>query len=227
MLEAGIELIMVHIPEGELLLENSHKETVGSFFMSKHPITQLQWQAIKSLPKVSRHLERKPSKFQGKDYPVENVSWYDSVEFCNRLTSYSGRNYKLPSEIEWEYACRAGTKTKFHFGDTITSELANFNCDKVSPGRTVYVEDFDFSNQFGLYGMHGNICEWCLNPWKNSLRKLARLNNFQNNSEGAADRSIRGGSWRDLPEGCQSSYRSKAKPDMRADYIGFRVVCKI
>ena len=135
----GVILEMVSIPGGSFLMgspdgekerEDSegpqHRVTVPEFFMGKYPLTQAQWRAVAGLPKVNHDLEAEPSKFNGDNLPVENVSWYDAVEFCTRLSNKTGRTYRLPSEAEWEYTCRAGTTTPFHFGETITSQLANY-----------------------------------------------------------------------------------------------------
>jgi formylglycine-generating enzyme required for sulfatase activity len=94
--------------------------------MGKYPVTQAQWRVVADLPKVERDLAPDPAKFKGDTRPVEQVSWDDAVEFCQRLSKQTGREYRLPSEAEWEYACRAGTKTPFHFGPTITTDLATY-----------------------------------------------------------------------------------------------------
>ncbi|MEH2260561.1 formylglycine-generating enzyme family protein [Nostoc sp.] len=104
-----------------------HLVKVAPFFMSKYPITQLQWRLVAALPQINRPLDPEPSDFLGDNRPVERVCWNDAVEFCARLAKQTGRNYRLPSEAEWEYACRAGTTTPFHFGETIVTELANYN----------------------------------------------------------------------------------------------------
>ncbi|MEM9927157.1 MAG: formylglycine-generating enzyme family protein [Cyanobacteria bacterium P01_D01_bin.50] len=103
-----------------------HQVTVPTFFMGKYPVTQAQWKAVAYLTPVEKKLQLEPSNFEGDNRPVECVSWYDAVEFCARLSNHTGRKYRLPSEAEWEYACRAGTTTPFHFGETITDELANY-----------------------------------------------------------------------------------------------------
>ncbi|HEY9641333.1 MAG TPA: formylglycine-generating enzyme family protein, partial [Coleofasciculaceae cyanobacterium] len=103
-----------------------HQVAVQPFFISKYLITQSQWQAVAALPKVSRDLNPNPAHFKGMDLPVESVSWLDAVEFCDRLSQSTGTAYRLPSEAEWEYACRAGTSTPFHYGKTITSQVANY-----------------------------------------------------------------------------------------------------
>ena len=96
-----------------------HEVTVPNFFMGKYLVTQAQWRAVASFPQVNRELEPEPSRFKGENRPVESVDWFDAVEFCDRLSQYTNRKYRLPSEAEWEYACRAGTTTPFHFGETI------------------------------------------------------------------------------------------------------------
>ncbi|BDA68823.1 hypothetical protein CAL7716_029890 [Calothrix sp. PCC 7716] len=136
----NVTLDMVAIPGGAFLMgapetekesdsseRPQHQVTVSPFFMGKYTVTQAQWRAVATLPQVNRKLNPDPSRFKGENLPVERVSWYDAVEFCDRLSKYTGKNYRLPSEAEWEYACRAGTTTPFHFGETITSELANYD----------------------------------------------------------------------------------------------------
>ena len=152
-----------------------HRVTVSTFFISRYPVTQAQWQAIASLDKVDIDLKADPSRFKGDNRPVEQVNWYDAVEFCARLSRETGREYILPSEAEWEYACRAGTTTPFHFGETITTDLANYNGNYTygSGPKGVYREETtpvgSFSpNAFGLSDMHGNVWEWCEDNWHNN-----------------------------------------------------------
>jgi len=146
-----------------------HQVTVPTFFSGKYPITQAQWQAV---------MGNNPSYFKGEKHPVGSVSWEDAVKFCSKLSQKTGSKYRLLSEAEWEYACRARTTTPFHFGATITTELGNFNRDSpyttvpkgscrarlISEGlyrqRTTEVGSFP-PNAFGLYDMHGNVWEWC------------------------------------------------------------------
>lgn len=133
----NITLEMVDIPGGKFMMGSprgegydrekpQHEVTIQPFFMGKYPITQTQWRVVAALPQVNRELKPDPSRFKGDDYPVECVSWYDVVEFCARLSKKTGKDYRLPSEAEWEYACRAGTTTPFHFGATLTDQLANY-----------------------------------------------------------------------------------------------------
>ncbi|NEQ08846.1 MAG: formylglycine-generating enzyme family protein [Moorea sp. SIO1G6] len=190
----GITLEMVAIPSGTFVMgspetEEGHRDsespqhqvTVKSFFMGKYPVTQAQWQAIAALPQVNTELKPDPSRFKGEDLPVERVSWYDAVEFCERLSQYTKRPYRLPSEAQWEYACRAGTTTPFHFGETITTEFANYlgiddeelawkgsygnGPSGIYRGKTTPVGSFGVGNDFGLYDMHGNVWEWCADHW--------------------------------------------------------------
>lgn len=217
-LGGGIDLEMVLVPssakntpEAESQL-NSIKPSApitSEIFMSKYPITQSQWKAVSRFPEIDQPLLEAPSKFIGKDLPVENISLFDAVEFCKRLSIRFNLNYRLPTEAEWEYACRGGTKTKFNFGEVIDTRCANF-LDEKSGSRaksTTIVGSFAYPNLFGLYDMHGNVYEWCLNQDKDFSGV------------------IRGGSWRDLAAGCTSSHRGQKDGKEKSDFIGFRIVC--
>ncbi|NJM70428.1 MAG: SUMF1/EgtB/PvdO family nonheme iron enzyme [Scytonema sp. RU_4_4] len=179
----NITLEMVAIPGGKFLMGSpetegyesekpQHEVTIQPFFMGKYPITQAQWRAVAALPRIERDLNPDPSRFKGDDYPVECVSWYDVVEFCGRLSRRAGREYRLPSEAEWEYACRAGTTTPFHFGETLTDKLANYRASETFADepkgeyreKTTSVGTFS-PNAFGLYDLHGNLWEWCEDSW--------------------------------------------------------------
>jgi formylglycine-generating enzyme required for sulfatase activity len=181
-----------------------HQVTVQPFFMGKYPVTQAQWQAVAALPGVvDGTFNPNPSDFKGADRPVEQICWYEAVEFCARLSKHTGRPYRLPAEAEWEYACRAGTTTPFHTGETITTELANYQGTdtfndfhwiplKGSYGegpkgedrqRTTPVGSFP-ANAFGLYDMHGNVSEWCADTW-HSMQLPEGYEWYTSNYEGA------------------------------------------
>ncbi|OKH53941.1 hypothetical protein NIES2101_09370 [Calothrix sp. HK-06] len=234
-----------------------HEVTVPTFFMGKYPITQAQWRAVANMGhlRVNSDLKPDPSRFKGDNLPVEQVSWYDAVEFCSRLTSYTNtkRKYSLPSEAEWEYACRAGTTTPFHLGETITTDLANYHGtnDKEyklsgsygrgskgkSRRKTTPVGSFGAANAFGLYDMHGNVWEWCLDDWHNNYEGApvdgsAWFDNKNDNiyqKQGSA--VLRGGSWYDYPGDCRSASRflNDRAERVGINYyrFGFRVVCGV
>ena len=224
-----------------------HKVTVPTFFISKYQVTQAQWRAVASLPQVKTELKLEPSGFKGDNRPVEQVSWYDAVEFCDRLKKKTGLQYRLPSEAEWEYACRGGSNTPFHFGKTITTDLANYRgtdnekykwSGSYGDGpKGVYLEEttdvgsFDAPNAFGLHDMHGNVFEWCLDDWHSNYEGAptdgsAWINN--NNDNRSQDKVRRGGSWYSIPGYCRSACRfDDVNPEFRFNNIGFRVVCAV
>ena len=220
-----------------------HTVTVQPFFIGKYPITQAQWRFVAHLPQVNRELKPDPSRFKGMELPVERVSWYDAVEFCDRLSNYTGRTYTLPSEAEWEYACRAGTTTPFHFGETITSELANYNATKTYDNgakgeyreKTTPVGSFGVANAFGLYDMHGNVFEWCLDDWHDNYEGAPIdgspwLKDNNNISQNKGTSVLRGGSWFDGPGYCRSASRNfffRADRDDIDDFFGFRIACGV
>jgi len=234
---------MVAIPGGKFLMGSlgygrespQHYVTVSLFYMGKYPITQSQWQAVASLPKMEFDLNPNPSRFKGDNRPVESVSWYGAVEFCARLSKATGKDYRLPSESQWEYACRAGTSTPFHFGETLTDQLANYDATRTyadeKPGQyreqTTPVGSFP-PNGFGLYDMHGNVLEWCLDPWHDNYKGVpANDQVWQGN--GNDNRSpLRGGSWLVDPNRCRSAFRLNDIGIGRVSYgnqFGFRVLC--
>ncbi|ERT08643.1 formylglycine-generating sulfatase enzyme family protein [Lyngbya aestuarii BL J] len=269
MLGNNVELAMVKIPAGRFIMGSTedelerldrespqHEVTVSEFFMGRYPITQGQWKAVvETTEKIERDLKPDPSEFKDayENYdrwsrPVEQVSWLDAKEFCARLSQKTGRDYRLPTEAQWEYACRAGTATPFHFGETITTDLANYcGTDREIGGETYsgsygrgpkgeYREQttpvgyFKVANPFGLCDMHGNVWEWC-------------EDDFHDNYEGAPDdgsawlsqntkttdttgysKILRGGSWLYYSRHCRSAYRSINNSGIDYRYFGFRVV---
>ena len=238
----GVTLDMVEIP-GTTFMMGSPEDTgyedekpqhlvkVQPFFIGKYPITQAQWRAIASLPKIAFDLEPDPSKFKGDDRPVEEISWDEAVEFCQRLSKKTGKQYRLPSEAEWEYACRAGTTTPFYCGETITDKLANYRASETYANglkgkcreQTTPVGSFP-PNAFGLYDMHGNIWEWCADTWHDNYEGVADDSSVWS-SEESKQKVIRGGSWDDNPRYCRSGYRYFGTRNFRSFLFGLRVVC--
>ena len=253
-----------------------HEVTIASFFMSQTAITQAQWRQVagwRERPgeRWGRELELEPSFFQPRanpkansfgrgsfsllegetnsdQRPVDNVSWLDASEFCNRLSQRTGRCYTLPSEAQWEYSCRAGTTTPFHFGATMTPVLANFDGTSTYANgpkgeyraQTTPVGLFP-ANAWGLQDMHGNVWEWCVDQWHDSYAgaptdggawvntpepsKAAIKKERSDTVSDKESRLLRGGSWDGNPRNCRSACRNHDQPDLAYDDVGFRVVC--
>lgn len=208
-----------------------HEVTVPTFFLGKFEVTQAQWRAVARWPKIARDLNPDPSKFKGDDAPVDDVSWEDTEEFCARLSHRTGRTYRLPSEAEWEYACRAGTTTPFHFGMTIMPDMVNYDGTKPY-GRgpkgayrqhTMPVGNYGPANAFGLYDMHGNVAEWTQDAWHDSYAGAPANGNAWEQGSDANYRVIRGGSWFNTADECRSASRSSALKDNSYTRVGFRV----
>jgi formylglycine-generating enzyme required for sulfatase activity len=220
-LGGGIKLQMIGISGGTLMMgapelevgssdsqRPQHQVDIPSFYMGKNPVTQAEYAAV---------MGTKPAYFQGGDRPVETVSWHDSVEFCQKLSELTDRDYRLPAEAEWEYACRAGTTTAFYFGETIDPEVANYRSQE-----TTIVGSFP-ANAYGLYDMHGNILEWCADKYHGNY-----IGAPTDGSAWANDANstyvLRGGSWYSKPSYCRSAARVYYQPNYRCSYFGFRVV---
>ncbi len=279
----GITMDMMLIPAGtffmgspETELDRSetegqqHKVNVPSFFLGKYPVTQAQWKAIAEQTdlKISTELKPEPSYFK-ESYdekhdrwtrPVEQVSWNDAKEFCGRLSKKTNREYRLPTEAEWEYACRGVTiesavsdnltltewnekyHQPFHFGQTITTDLANYRGTdweykgKVYPGnygkgpkgeyreQTTPVGYFKVANEFGLYDMHGNVWEWCEDDWHDNYNG-APNDGTTWKTEDTEYVVLRGGSFGYFPNNCRSASRNHYFARVSLNNIGFRVAC--
>jgi len=177
--------------------------------MGVHTVTQAQWSAVMgSLPALG-------DAFLGPRLPVVNASWPDVLTFCQRLAAMTGLTVRLPSEAEWEYACRAGTRSPFHWGPTISAEVANFNSERPyrstpphPSARTLTPAGaFGVANAFGLYDMHGNVWEWCADAWHDDYRGAPADERPWLGGVEEGYRVQRGGSWRDLPQLCRSAFR--------------------
>ena len=218
----GASMTLNRVPAGRFMMgsptterDRSHDEIqrpvtiTKPFYLGIYPVTQLQWRAV---------MGSDPSNFKGDDLPVENVSWNDAVEFCQKLSAKTGRKVRLPTEAEWEYACRAGKTTAFNTGDTLRPDQANFNESR--KGQTTPVGSYP-ANALGLFDMHGNVLEWCADWYDNYPAGAATdptgpaAGNF---------RVLRGGSWvHGRAEFCRSAGRGLNHPDGRGYTIGFRV----
>ncbi len=242
-LGGGVTLEMVSIPGGTFMMGSpesekgryerespQHRVSIAPFFMGKYPVTQAQWRAVAALPQVKISLKPEPSRFKGDTLPVEQVSWEESVEFCARLSKKTGRAYRLPSEAEWEYACRAGTTTPFHFGETITPSLANYdgnypyaNAPKGTyRQKTTPVGSFA-PNTFGLYDMHENVWEWCADPWHENYKGAPSDGSVWESGGNKEYRVRRGGSWNYNAVYCRCAYRYRNSAGVGNNGYGFRV----
>ncbi len=227
-LDKDVILEMVYIPGGTFMMGSpetekqrwesespQHKVTIEPFYMSKYPITQAQWQAI---------MANNPSRFKDDNRPVEKVSWHEAVAFCKQLSEKTNQNYSLPTEAQWEYACRAGTTTPFYFGETITTDLANYDgnysydseLEGIYRQETTKVGMFP-PNAFGLYDMHGNVYEWCIDPWHDD---------YYENTSSDSRFCLRSGSWLSSAWRVRSAYRNRDMPTNRNHNVGFRI-CRL
>jgi formylglycine-generating enzyme required for sulfatase activity len=252
--EGVLPLRMMQIPAGSFMMGSpkeelgrrnnegpQHEVKIAQFFMAKYPVTQAQWRVVAKMPQVNRELQTNPSRFKGDTHPVERVSWDDAVEFCDRLTLDTEFQYRLPSEAEWEYACRAGTTTPFHFGETISTDYANYRgtdekqynwSGSYGEGpkgeyrkATTPVDQFEGANAFGLHDMHGNVWEWCQDHWHESYQNAPTDGSAWLEGGNSSSRVLRGGSWDDSPSNCRSAFRNDLNADFRYFNVGFRVVC--
>lgn len=208
--------------------ETLHKVTISKdFYIAKFPVTQAQYMAV---------MGKNPSKFQDDNNPVERVSWFMAKEFCDKLneitesTRLAGYRFDLPTEAQWEYACRAGTTTALNSGKNITTAEEKVNCpnlDEVgwyesnSDGKTHPV-GLKKPNAWGIYDMHGNVSEWCADYWADSYDLTSLTDPIGPASDSC--RVCRGGSWCYAPKFCRSAKRNGDLPERAYYDFGFRVV---
>jgi eukaryotic-like serine/threonine-protein kinase len=232
---SGIELVL--IPAGSFIMGSDHSEEDSeegderpvhrvrfkySFYMGKYEVTQAQYRAV---------MGTNPSCAEGDDLPVERIPWRRAVEFTRRLNAKNdGYVYRLPSESEWEYACRAGTTTDFAFGPSLSSAQANFDGDEpfgdapkgVNRGETTPVGSFA-PNAWGLYDMHGNVMEWCMDAYHDSYEGAPEDGSPWVKDDVTGWRILRGGSWFSSANGLRSPSRERLDPHVCDESIGFRV----
>jgi formylglycine-generating enzyme required for sulfatase activity len=232
-LENDVSLEMVSIPGGMFQMgsplrhgyEDEHPQhpvSVAPFFMSKSTINQEQWLVM---------MKKKLSwRFEGARRPVDSVSWNDAQDFCRRLAKKIGRAYRLPTEAEWEYACRANTATPFSFGQTLTTDLANYVGEHIFAGepKGVYRHETTEAgsyppNAFGLVDMHGGLWEWCADAWHDDYTGAPADGRVWESTQKEVFKVGRGGSWHEPPGNCRSAVRLKFDPAERDEFFGFRV----
>jgi formylglycine-generating enzyme required for sulfatase activity len=217
---------LIEIPAGTFLMGSSdldagthsdeypqHKVKVPAFLMGKYPITRYQYGSV--MEKDPCYLKQNPN------LPVDSVSWDQAMEFCQKLSKQTRRKYRLPTEAEWEYACRAGTTSFYSFGDSLAKTQANYrSTSKIDVGSFP-------PNDFGLYDMHGNVWEWCLDNYHDNYQDAPTDGSAWTTGGDSSVRILRGGSWNDIPRNCRSAYRDGYEPVVQYNCIGFRVVCEI
>ncbi|MBW4554394.1 MAG: SUMF1/EgtB/PvdO family nonheme iron enzyme [Trichormus sp. ATA11-4-KO1] len=234
----GVTLEMVQIPGGTFTMGSPEEEAgrfdnespqrqvrVPGFFMGRYAVIQEQWQAV---------MGTNPAHFKGNRRPVEQVSWDDAVEFCEKLSQKTGKTYRLPSEAEWEYACRAGTNTPFYFGETINTDLVNYDGNfpygSAPKGeyrqQTTDVGKFP-PNSFGLYDIHGNVWQWCQDVYNENYQGAPTDGSAWLNGKEKNINVLRGGSWVNGARYCRSPFRVKYACANSPYYVGFRVVAVV
>ncbi len=225
-LGSGVTMKLVKIPAGRFMMGSpnnekrrdsdegpQHRVTISrAYYMGVYEVTQEQYQAV---------MGKNPSRFKGAKRPVEKVSWNDSVEFCKRLSRKTGKTFRLPTEAEWEYACRGGTTTRFSFGDSDVS-LSAYAWYSSNSGSKTHDVGQKKPNAFGLYDMHGNVLEWCNDYWKDKYSSSSVTDPAGPVS--GLFRVFRGGSWGCSAWDCRSAGRIRITPDIRGNRLGFRVV---
>lgn len=225
--DAGTE--MVWIEPGSFLMGSPSNElgrdsdegpqtqvTLDGFWLGKYEVTQAQYEAV---------MGSNPSHFgNNPQNPVDRVSWTEAQEFCRRLSNSTGQTYTLPTEAQWEYACRAGTVGRYSF-DGRVSCLVDYAWFRDNSEKTTHPVGQKQPNAWGLYDIHGNVWEWCADWYGNSYRG-GSLTNPTGASSGQY-RVLRGGSWSSDPRDCRSAYRNSSTSDNRFNNLGFRLCCDV
>jgi formylglycine-generating enzyme required for sulfatase activity len=231
-LPPDFNLEMVDIPAGKFNMGSNkydnekpiHEVIVPAFQIGKYPITQAQY----------RVMGTNPSHFSGNPQnPVEMVTWFDAQAFCKKLSQLTGKTYRLPTEAEWEYACRAGTETQFSFGDD-ESQLGDYAWFDGNSNSATHPVGQKQPNPWGIYDMHGNVWEWCADQYHESyatksdnIKENGSIAWADNNITNQSSRILRGGSWFHIPVKSRSASREKYDADDGFNDIGFRVVCDL
>lgn len=236
-LSTSIGIKLAKIPAGEFVMGSSGKESPGyeaerpqhrvsitrDFYLGRTEVTQEQWHAVME----TEPWKDDPMVKAGPDYPATDVSWNDAMEFCQRLTKIEGREFRLPTEAEWEYSCRAGTQTRFSFGDGWKGEFVDFGWSSTRRGRA-RLESFPHRvalkkpNSFGLYDMHGNMWEWCSDWYGKDYYSQSPIEDPLGPEKGII-RVIRGGGFINHDFDGRSAMRHGFSPEHKLSEIGFRI----
>jgi formylglycine-generating enzyme required for sulfatase activity len=222
----GITLEMVSLPAGKFTMGSAesnyekppHQVKVNSFAIGKYPITQAQYQAV---------MGTNPSRFKNNPQnPVESVGWDDAQAFCQKLSQITGKTYRLPTEAEWEYACRAGTTTRYYFGDN-DNQLGDYAWGRENSNNKTHPVGQKKPNGWGLHDMSGNVWEWCEDDWHDSYAGAPDDGTawIDNDNRSQSRKCLRGGSWLINPNRCRSAIRPGLLPVDRYSSGGFRVAC--
>ncbi|NIL98650.1 MAG: SUMF1/EgtB/PvdO family nonheme iron enzyme [Anaerolineales bacterium] len=214
----GMKLVLIR--PGQFLMGSPASENPGRqqqrvritkpFYMAVHEVTQEQYEHV---------MGNNPSEFKGAKLPVETVSWEEAADFCEKLSRMEGRTYRLPTQAQWEYACRAGSTTAYSFGDD-ESQLGAYAWYSENAGDKTHPVGTKNANSWGLYDMHGNVSEWCQDWYDENPSK--DLTDPAGPSQGT-NRVRRGGAWHDLAWYCRSAYGDRLRPTIRYALLGFRV----
>ena len=234
-LPGGVQLKMIKVEPGSFMMgsENGfnnekpvHRVTLTKpYYLGETEVTQAQWRAV---------MGNNPSLFQGDNRPVERVSWDDAMAFCQKLNDLGrapkGWKFTLPTEAQWEFACRAGTTTNYSYGDASDVQKMNFDGNYPYGGgskgvyrqETVAVKSLGYKNAWGFYDMHGNVYEWCLDWYGSRSYSSGAVTDPQGPDSGSR-RVLRGGGWHNRARRCRSASRDDDGPGFRFSYFGFRL----
>ncbi len=236
MKDSPCNIEMVYIPEGKFIMGSdtggddekpAHEVSLDSYYIGQNLISQKEWSAV---------MDSNRSEVKGDSLPVTNVSWDEAQEFASKISEKTGFKYRLPTEAEWEYACRAGSTTKFYFGND-TLKLGDYAWYKDNSGREIQPVGQKIPNDWGLYDMSGNVWEWCFDWWdpgyyarspsKNPVNEEKYLYKIPSTGEGIYARVARSGCFVNTPRGLESAHRHGGKQEDGYYYIGFRLVREI
>jgi formylglycine-generating enzyme required for sulfatase activity len=218
----GVKLELVKVAAGSFNMGSNesecqkpiHRVNLREFMIGKYPVTQAQYQAVTG---------KNPSNFKDTQSPVESITWHDALKFCEELSKKTGQKVKLPTEAQWEYACRAGSTSKYCFGDDV-NKLGDYAWYSQNSGIKTHPVGEKLANPWGLHDMHGNVWEYCEDVWHENYNGAPTNGSAWLNGGDQYIRAKRGGSWLNLDFVCRSADRHSDNPDLTFSLTGFRVV---